>query len=69
VIAGHVESPFAVGLSMALAALPDVDVVGLYLGVPYGSFFRHRGFSHSLCCALLVSLPAALATCGVVSAS
>ncbi len=30
------------------AALPDVDVIGLALGVPYGSLFGHRGFTHSL---------------------
>ncbi|HXG08171.1 MAG TPA: metal-dependent hydrolase [Gemmataceae bacterium] len=50
------------GLSAALSALPDLDVITLALGLPYGSRFGHRGFSHSLCCALLVSLPVALLT-------
>ena len=28
--------------------LPDADVAGLYLGVDYGHWLGHRGFSHSL---------------------
>jgi inner membrane protein len=28
--------------------LPDLDVLGFYAGVPYESFFGHRGFFHSL---------------------
>lgn len=40
------------GVVLALGALcavvPDLDVIGLRLGVPYGSLFGHRGFSHSL---------------------
>lgn len=30
------------------AVLPDADVLGLRLGVPYGSLLGHRGLSHSL---------------------
>ena len=30
------------------AALPDIDVVGFAFGIPYGSMFGHRGFTHSL---------------------
>ena len=44
----------------ALGALPDIDAVGFYLGVPYRSFLGHRGFTHSLCFAVLVSLPLTL---------
>lgn len=45
----------------ALAAiLPDLDVVGFSLGIPYDSPFGHRGFSHSVFFALLVGLAAAL---------
>lgn len=29
-------------------SLPDLDVLGFYAGVPYESFFGHRGFFHSL---------------------
>lgn len=57
------------GLSAAFAVLPDLDAIGFWLGVPYGSRFGHRGFSHSLCCALLVSLPIALWTAGPFGAA
>jgi inner membrane protein len=30
------------------AAIPDLDVIGYRLGVPYDSLFGHRGFTHSL---------------------
>lgn len=65
--AGHIESPLFVGVSTVLAALPDVDVVGFKLDIAYTSFFGHRGFSHSLCCALLVGLVAALSISGTVN--
>lgn len=48
-------SPLFYGLSVVLALFPDIDVVSFRLGIPYHSRFGHRGFSHSLCCALLVS--------------
>jgi inner membrane protein len=35
-------------LGALCAALPDADVVGLRLGVPFGSMLGHRGLSHSL---------------------
>jgi inner membrane protein len=38
----------------ALSMLPDIDVVGLALGVPYGTPFGHRGASHSLAVAALI---------------
>lgn len=35
-------------LSIVCASIPDADVIGyLWLHVPYGSFFGHRGFFHS----------------------
>lgn len=37
------------------AALPDLDVVGMALGVPYASPFGHRGFTHSLLFAALLA--------------
>jgi inner membrane protein len=43
-------------LSVILAILPDADALGFKLGVPYESFFGHRGFSHSLIFALLMGL-------------
>lgn len=43
-------------LSITLAELPDADVFGFWLGVPYGSRFGHRGFFHSLFFAVLIGL-------------
>jgi len=42
---------FAAGCAM----LPDIDVLGLRLGIPYGDLFGHRGFTHSLLFAALVA--------------
>ena len=53
ILRGPSPSPLLSGLSMALAAAPDLDVLAFPLGIPYGSFFGHRGFFHSLFCALL----------------
>jgi inner membrane protein len=55
-----IPSPTFIAVSAALGALPDADVVGFYLGVPYNSFLGHRGFSHSLCCSAFVSFLAAV---------
>jgi inner membrane protein len=55
------KPPLLWGLAMALAALPDLDVIGLPLGVPYGSMFGHRGFFHSLCFSVILGLVTALA--------
>lgn len=35
-------------LAVASAVLPDADVIGLFLGIPNGSMFGHRGITHSL---------------------
>lgn len=40
---------------VACAVLPDLDVIGFRFGVPYGDFWGHRGFTHSLVFALLVA--------------
>ena len=42
------------------AMLPDIDVVGLDLGVPYDGLFGHRGFTHSIFFAGVVALAVAL---------
>ena len=44
-----------------VAALPDLDGIGFWLGVPYESVFGHRGFTHSLIFAALVAFAALLA--------
>ena len=33
---------------LLLTALPDIDVIGFYLGIPYHSMLGHRGITHSL---------------------
>jgi inner membrane protein len=42
------------------SVLPDLDVVGLRLGIPYGAALGHRGASHSLAFALAVAVLGAL---------
>ena len=44
------------------SVLPDIDSIGFFHGVPYDSFWGHRGFTHSLFFALLLS---ALLTCAL----
>jgi inner membrane protein len=53
------KPPFGFGLlTMGLAILPDLDTLGLRLGVPYGHFWGHRGMMHSLPFAFVVSFVA-----------
>ena len=42
-------------VGVASALLPDLDAAGYWLGVPYGSFWGHRGFTHSIVFAVLAS--------------
>jgi inner membrane protein len=49
----------AVGWSL-LSLLPDVDVVGFRLGIPYAAPWGHRGATHSLLFALIVAVVLAL---------
>jgi inner membrane protein len=62
VVAPPVNPVSFYGLSVALSLAPDLDVVSFWLGIPYGSRFGHRGFSHSLCCAMLLALGVGLGT-------
>ena len=44
------------------SVVPDLDVIGFKFGVPYGDFWGHRGFTHSLLfAALLATLVAVVA--------
>ncbi len=43
-----------IAAGMALAVLPDLDVIGFRLGVDYADAWGHRGATHSLVAALLV---------------
>jgi inner membrane protein len=60
VFPGPAKPPLFWVLSAALAAAPDLDVLAFAFGVPYGSFFGHRGFFHSLLFAAVVGLVVAL---------
>ena len=37
------------------SAIPDLDVIGFRFGIPYGAFWGHRGFTHSLVFAALLA--------------
>ncbi len=43
-------------LTAVCSILPDIDILGYYIGIKYGSLFGHRGFFHSLTFALLVAV-------------
>ncbi len=45
---------------IACSMLPDADVLGLALGMPYGSAWGHRGATHSLAFALAIGAIGAL---------
>ena len=40
--------PGLLALALAFSLLPDLDVLGLWLGIPYGHPLGHRGLTHSL---------------------
>ena len=42
-------------LGVVCAVLPDIDVLAFALGVPYSAMLGHRGLSHSIFFALLLS--------------
>lgn len=46
--------------ALAFAVLPDIDALGLWLGVPYAHPFGHRGFTHSLFFSALLASAVAL---------
>ncbi|MDO8828031.1 MULTISPECIES: metal-dependent hydrolase, partial [Gammaproteobacteria] len=35
-------------LAAVCAVFPDIDIIGFKFGIPYGSQWGHRGFTHSL---------------------
>ena len=51
-----VVPPRLAAAAVVASVLPDIDAFGYWAGVPYGSPFGHRGFTHSLFFALLVTL-------------
>lgn len=40
--------PALLAAALASAVLPDLDALGLWLGIPYAHPLGHRGFTHSL---------------------
>ena len=52
-----VSAPLLI-LGIAFSILPDLDIIAFRLGVPYGSPYGHRGFSHSIVTALVLSTAA-----------
>ena len=53
-------SPRLIWAGIVAAMLPDTDVIGFRLGIPYGAELGHRGASHSLMVALLCGAAAAM---------
>ncbi len=51
-------------LAAICAALPDIDVIGFAFGIPYGALFGHRGLTHSLLFAAVLSDQMDLDSCG-----
>lgn len=47
-LGGDIVPPGLMALALACAVLPDIDALGLWLGIPYEHPFGHRGFTHSL---------------------
>ncbi len=45
-------------LTVLCCILPDVDVVGLVIGIPYEHVLGHRGITHSIAFAMLVGMVA-----------
>lgn len=41
--------------SLFCPVIPDLDVLAFAFGIPYGDFWGHRGFSHSLVFALILA--------------
>ena len=51
------DIPRSLWVAGALCSMaPDVDVIGLGLGIQYGDYWGHRGFTHSILFAIIVSL-------------
>jgi inner membrane protein len=58
-LGSRIVPPRLLAAGVLASALPDLDVIALSWGVPYGSALGHRGFSHSLCAAAAVALTGA----------
>ena len=54
-LGGDIVPPGLMALALACAVLPDIDALGLWLGIPYEHPFGHRGFTHSLLFAVMLA--------------
>ena len=50
-----IKKKLVIVFAIFLTILPDFDIIGYYLKIPYNSLFGHRGFSHSIIFACLMS--------------
>lgn len=57
----HLINWRALLLGVACSILPDVDVIGFRYGIQYGDVWGHRGLTHSLLFAVLLSAVLAIA--------
>lgn len=69
-IFGHALTAFAIGkpmvkkllnlklvlLGIICSIIPDADVLGFQFGIPYKSFWGHRGFTHSFVFAIILAI-------------
>ena len=49
-------SPLLLIVAVIASILPDIDVIGFRLGIPYHHWLGHRGFLHSISFAVLMGL-------------
>ena len=68
VTGGAVTSQRLLWVAALGSVLPDIDALGFFVGIPYGSLFGHRGLTHSLAFALLLAC-CALPLCAVAPGS
>lgn len=47
-------------LIILCSILPDIDSIGFHLGIPYSSFWGHRGITHSLTFAAILAVCVAM---------
>jgi inner membrane protein len=74
-IISHIAVPLAIGFGLGkrkisehllcagvvASVIPDADVIGFKFGIEYASQLGHRGFTHSVCFALVIGLMALIA--------
>jgi len=67
---GHIAAAYAMGktlnpawpstrfwvLTVLCCVLPDVDVLGLVMGIPYDHLLGHRGITHSVVFAIMIGM-------------